>query len=261
MMFTPVADSVLDDAMNFRPVVLIPVYNHATAIGITLSKVLQHDCPVLLVDDGSEPACHDVLVALSKKYSDRVTLLSLARNGGKGYAVKAGLRALFADGYSHAVQIDADGQHDTSDLPDFIEAGRNNPETLVTGYPKYDDSVPRLRYYGRYLTHIWVWINTLSFSIRDSMCGFRVYPLAAMVQLLEQEKCGDRMDFDPEAIVRWSWRGGQILNMPTQVYYPIDGVSHFDVWSDNFFISLMHSRLFFGMLRRLPVLLWQRLNS
>ena len=253
--------SVLDNSIDFRPAVVIPVYNHAGAIGETLSKVLQNDCHVLLVDDGSEPVCHDVLVTLSKKYPDRVTLLVLAQNGGKGYAVKAGLLALLADGYSHAIQIDADGQHDISDLPEFIEAGRANPETLITGYPKYDESVPRLRYYSRYLTHIWVWINTLSFAIRDSMCGFRVYPLAAVVQLLEQEKCGDRMDFDPEVIVRWSWRGGLIMNKPTQVYYPLDGVSHFDLWHDNLLISLMHTRLFFGMLWRLPGLLWRKLNG
>ena len=255
------ARSVLDNATGFRPAVLIPVYNHAGAIGITLNKVLQYDCHILLVDDGSEPACHDVLTALSKKYSDRVTLLALAQNGGKGYAVKAGLKALLADGYSHAIQIDADGQHDISDLPGFIEVGRSNPETLVTGCPKFDDSVPGLRYYSRYLTHIMVWINTLSFEIRDSMCGFRVYPLVAMVQLLEQEKCGDRMDFDPEVIVRWSWLGGHIINKPTQVYYPIDGVSHFDLWNDNLLISLMHTRLFFGMLWRLPKLLWRKLNG
>ena len=253
--------SVLGNAMDFRPAVVIPVYNHAGAIGITLDRVLQYDCHVLLVDDGSEQACHDELVALSKKYPERVALLVLAQNGGKGYAVKAGLRALFADGYSHAIQIDADGQHDISDLPDFIAAARNNPESLVTGYPQFDESVPRLRYYSRYLTHIWVWINTLSFDIRDSMCGFRVYPLAAVVQLLEQEKCGERMDFDPEVIVRWSWRGGHVLNMPTQVYYPIDGVSHFDLWHDNVLITLMHTRLFFGMVRRLPKLLWRKLNG
>lgn len=255
------AASALGDAMEFRPAVVIPVYNHAGAIGITLETVLRYDCDVLLVDDGSEPACNDVLVELKNKHAERVTLLVLAENGGKGNAVKAGLRALLAGGYSHGIQIDADGQHDISDLPDFIETAKNNPESLVTGCPKFDETVPRLRYYSRYLTHIWVWINTLSFEIRDSMCGFRVYPLAAVVQLLEQEKCGQRMDFDPEVIVRWSWRGGHVLNIPTQVYYPIDGVSHFDLLHDNVLITLMHTRLFFGMVRRLPKLLWRKLNA
>ena len=253
--------SVLDKTLDFRPAVVIPVYNHAGAIGITLERVLRYDCHVLLVDDGSEQACNDVLLALKEQYPERVSLLVLAQNGGKGNAVKAGLRALLADGYSHGIQIDADGQHDISDLPDFIAAAKKSPESLVTGYPKFDESVPGLRYYSRYLTHVLVWINTLSFEIRDSMCGFRVYPLVAVVQLLEQEKCGQRMDFDPEVIVRWSWRGGSVLNLPTQVYYPIDGVSHFDLWRDNVLITLMHTRLFFGMVWRLPKLLWRKLNG
>ncbi|MBY4676113.1 glycosyltransferase family 2 protein [Marinobacterium sp. CAU 1594] len=247
--------------MAFAPVVLIPVYNHEEAIGPTLEDVLQYSCPVLLVDDGSSPACRDVLVALSEKYADRVELLRLPRNGGKGAAVKAGFEALLARGYSHAIQVDADGQHDLSDLPMFLAAGRENPEALVTGYPKYDTSVPKIRYYGRYLTHVWVWINTLSFEVRDTMCGYRVYPLAQVVKLLKQEQCGDRMDFDTEVIVRWLWRGGRVKNLPTEVRYPIDGVSHFDALRDNVLISLMHTRLFFGMLRRVPSILWRRLHG
>ena len=255
------ADSVLADSTDFRPAVLIPVYDHEEAIGPTLDEVLQYDCDVLLVDDGSGVVCRDVLIGLSEKHPDRVALLRIPRNAGKGAAVKAGFRALLDEGYSHAIQVDADGQHDLSDLPGFLEAGEKNPETLITGYPKYDESVPKIRFYSRYLTHIWVWINTLSFEIRDTMCGFRVYPLTAVLQQLEQEYCGDRMDFDTEVLVRWVWRGGRVMNLPTQVRYPIDGVSHFDVWRDNLLISLMHSRLFFGMLRRLPTILWRRLNG
>jgi glycosyltransferase involved in cell wall biosynthesis len=259
--FTPVVESVLQSSASFRPAVLIPVYDHELAIGPTLEKVLGYECPVLMVDDGSGESCREVLIALSNENSDRVSLLRLAQNGGKGAAVKAGLNALMADGYSHAIQIDADGQHNISDLPIFLETGKNNLECLVTGYPEFDKDVPRLRFYSRYLTHIWVWINTLSFTIRDSMCGFRVYPLEAVVKLLDQEKCGNRMDFDIEVIVRWCWRGDKIINLPTRVNYPLDGVSHFDGWKDNLLITLMHTRLFFGMLYRLPRILWRRLHG
>ena len=245
----------------FRPAVLIPVYDHEKAIGHTLNQVLQHDCPVLLVDDGSGEDCHNVLISLCSEHPDRVSLIRLDKNGGKGAAVKAGFCTLAEHGYSHAIQIDADGQHDISDLPKFLKVGINNPDSLITGVPEFDDDVPRIRYYCRYLTHILVWINTLSFAIRDSMCGFRVYPLTAITRLLEQEQCGDRMDFDTEVIVRWFWRGGSVENIPTRVNYPIDGVSHFRLWKDNLFLTLMHSRLFFGMLQRLPVILWRRLNG
>jgi glycosyltransferase involved in cell wall biosynthesis len=256
--FIPVAESALRNNGTFRPAVLIPVYDHELAIGPTLAEVLSHDWPVLMVDDGSGEACRDTLVELRDCHPERVSLVRLEENGGKGAAVKVGFNTLLAEGFSHAVQIDADGQHDISDLQVFLETAANNPDSLVTGYPLFDADIPRTRFYGRYLTHIWVWINTLSFNIRDTMCGFRVYPLAAVVEMLEQEKCGNRMDFDPEVIVRWHWRGGKVMNLPTRVRYPLDGISHFDIWKDNLLISLMHSRLFFGMLYRLPGILWRR---
>jgi glycosyltransferase involved in cell wall biosynthesis len=256
--FIPVVESALRNNESFRPAVLIPVYNHELAIGPTLEGLLAYDCPVLMVDDGSGEACRDTLVELRDRHPEQVRLVRLEINSGKGAAVKTGFKALHAAGFSHAVQMDADGQHDTSDLPVFLETAFNNPTSLVAGYPVFDADIPRARFYGRYLTHIWIWINTLSFTIRDTMCGFRVYPLAAMVALLEQEKCGDRMDFDPEVMVRWYWRGGKIKNLPTRVRYPLDGVSHFDIWRDNLLISRMHARLFFGMLYRLPEILRRR---
>lgn len=132
---------------------------------------------------------------------------------------------------------------------------------MICGYPVYDDSVPRARLYGRYATHIWVWINTLSFAIKDSMCGLRIYPLAATLRVVERQRIGRRMDFDTEIAVRLYWSGMGVVNLPTRVRYPEDGVSHFRVWRDNLLISAMHTRLFFGMLWRSPKLLWRKLAS
>ncbi|WP_290702688.1 glycosyltransferase family 2 protein [Amphritea sp.] len=246
---------------DFKPAVVIPVYNHEEAIGVTLVDVLSYGYPVLLVDDGSSSECRDLLVQLSEQHADWVNLIRLEQNAGKGAAVKAGLRQLFQEGYSHAVQVDADGQHDLQDLPLFMATAKDAPEALVIGYPRYDKSVPAHRYYARYLTHVWVWINTLSLAIKDTMCGFRVYPLAKTVEMLEQESCGDRMDYDTEVIVRWAWRGFSVRNLPTRVIYPIDGVSHFNVVKDNILISRMHARLFFGMLLRLPGILRNKFNG
>ncbi len=246
---------------DFHPAFVIPVYNHEHAIRATLLGALEYRMPVLLVDDGSDSLCQQVLEQLAGEFSDRVFLLRLDLNSGKGGALKAGFRFLLDKGFSHGIQIDADGQHDVADLPGFLKAAEVQPQALIAGYPDYDESVPKLRYYGRYLTHVWVWINTLSFSIRDTMCGFRLYPLAPLVRQLSEEPCGDRMDFDTEVLVRWFWRGGTVINQPVNVRYPLDGVSHFNVWRDNVLISLMHTRLFFGMLRRLPALLQRKFRQ
>lgn len=243
---------------SFKPAILIPVYNHEEAIGITLAQVLEHPWDVLMVDDGSSESCCRVLEQLAEEHADRVLLVKRTHNGGKGAAVKTGFRALLDRGYTHAIQIDADGQHDVDDLPQFVYTSAREPDLLVAGFPRYDDSVPALRYYSRYLTHIWVWINTLSFRIKDTMCGFRVYPLQSVVSMLEKRGCGDRMSFDTEIMVRWFWNNGKFHNLPTRVNYPLDGVSHFNVVKDNALITLMHTRLFFGMLKRMPLLLWRK---
>ena len=244
--------------MSIRACVIIPVYNHADGIGPTLDAVLPSGLPVLLVDDGSEPRCAEMLALLSERHSNQVQLLSRPENGGKGAAMADGFRAALTAGYSHALQIDADGQHDAGDIPAFIKAAEAASDAVICGVPRYDDSVPRARLYGRYVTHVWVWINTLSLQIRDSMCGFRLYPLPATVAVLNEEHVGARMQFDTEIIVRLFWRGVAVVNLPTAVRYPVDGVSHFAMWQDNVRISAMHARLFFTMLWRLPRLLWRR---
>ena len=240
---------------------VIPVYNHGEAIGAVVAAIRQYSLPCLLVDDGSEPGCAAVLQALAASEPEAIKLIRLAQNQGKGGAMMAGLRTAFRMGYSHALQIDADGQHDSDDIPAFLARSAETPDKLICGCPVYDDSVPKGRLYGRYATHIWVWINTLSLEIRDSMCGFRVYPLAPTVALINSVTLGSRMDFDTEILVRLYWRGMQIVNLPTRVHYPTDGVSHFKVWLDNVLISRMHAKLFFGMLLRLPMLLWRKVAA
>ena len=240
---------------EFRPWVLIPVFDHEHAIGEMVRGVVATGQRCLLVDDGSRASCARVLDTLAQVHAPQVTLLRLPQNQGKGGAVLAGFQEAARLGATHVLQIDADGQHDPADIPRFLECARRAPTKVICGTPQYDASVPKGRLYGRYLTHVWVWINTLSFAIRDSMCGFRVYPLPPVLRLMEQETIGKRMDFDIEVIVRLFWRGVEVENLPTRVTYPSDGVSHFDVWQDNVRISRMHARLFFGMLWRLPRLL------
>lgn len=240
---------------TFTPWVVIPVYNHEHAIGQTLLHVLASGLPCLLVDDGSDPACAGVLRELARTHAPQARLLRLEENQGKGGAMLAGFREAASLGASHVLQIDADGQHDADDIPRFISAARAAPDAAICGQAVYDESVPKGRLYGRYITHVWVWINTLSFAVKDSMCGFRVYPLPHVLQLIDAEPIGRRMDFDSDILVRLVWRGMPVVNLPTRVHYPVDGVSHFDVWRDNVRISRMHARLFFGMLRRLPRLL------
>jgi len=246
---------------NFEPCVLIPVYNHAQAISAVVDAVLAHQLPCILVDDGSTADCARVLDRITAESAGQVQLLRHVVNRGKGGAILTGMHYAAEAGYTHALQIDANGQHRSDDVPRFLAQARARPDALVIGCPEFDETVPALRFYARYLTHVWVWINTLSLQIKDSMCGFRVYPVAPVVALAGRQRLGERMDFDTEVLVRLCWDGLQVINVPTRVGYPSDGVSHFRLWLDNALISRMHATSFFGMLARLPRLLLRKWSA
>jgi glycosyltransferase involved in cell wall biosynthesis len=214
---------------------------------------------MVLVDDGSSQACADVLQRLSA--TPDVTLVRHERNRGKGAAVITGLRTAHERGYTHAVQIDADGQHTVSDVSRFVEEARQHPDVVICGRPVFDASMPRSRYYGRYLTHALVWLETLSFELLDTMCGFRVYPLAVLLALLDRSGVGERMDFDTEVLVRLHWRGVRTRWLATEVRYPLDGVSHYRMFRDNVRMTSLHISLLLGMLVRLPLLLWRKAHA
>jgi glycosyltransferase involved in cell wall biosynthesis len=237
---------------------IVPVYDHEHAVGAVIEGLCAAHLPCIMIDDGSGPQCARVLDELAASLPG-VTLLRRAENGGKGAAVSDGIRAAMAAGYTHALQIDADGQHDLEDIPRFIAAAAGHPDSVICGRPCFDASMPRLRYYLRYLTHAFVWLNTLSFDIQDSMCGFRLYPLAGMIKLLDSQRMGSRMDFDIEVLVRLHWRGVRLRWINTRVQYPADGISHFRMILDNTLITGLHTRLFFGMLLRLPSIAVRRI--
>lgn len=242
----------------FRPCAIIPVYNHPAAIRTVVERVRGHGLPVVLVDDGSAPACAAVLDRLAAEDAD-VCLLRLPVNQGKGVAVLRGVRAALESGYTHGLQIDADGQHDADAIPAALTLARRHPQALIAGAPVFDASIPRSRLYGRWATHLFVWLNTWSLAIRDALCGFRVYPLGATQALAERRAIGRRMDFDIDIAVRLVWSNMPVYSVPVAVHYPADGVSHFDLWRDNLRIARTHVRLLFGMLLRAPILLWRRL--
>ena len=233
---------------------VIPCYNHHLVIRETITELSEYHFPIFIVDDGSEQETKAVLKQVAAEFS-QVKLIHREKNGGKGAAMQTGLSAALEANMSHALQVDADGQHDLTDLSAFLDAAKKSPDALISGQPVYDESISKGRYYGRFITHFWVALETLSFKIIDSMCGYRVYPLAAYQTLISKTKLGLRMDFDIEVMVRLAWQGVPVQFVKTKVHYPEFGLSHFHAFKDNVLISKMHTRLFFGMLIRLPKLI------
>ena len=237
--------------------VVIPVFNHGAYITPAVEEISDMGFSCILVDDGSADDTWSILEGLSQRFPN-VTLLCHHENRGKGAAVLTGIMEASRQGYDSIIQIDADGQHQIEDLPRFATAAREHPSHLVLGRPRFDESVPRIRYYGRYLTHGLVWLECLSLKIQDSMCGFRVYPIAPVLDLHHQGKIPFRMDFDTEVAVRLFWMGIPVINLDTPVCYPENGWSNFRMFKDNVRLTCMHIRLILGMLLRLPILLFSK---
>lgn len=226
---------------SFAPCALIPTYDNPATIRRVVERVREHLSDVVVVDDGSGPEGRAACDALAKDGLAHV--VHRERNGGKGAAVKAGFAEAYRLGYTHALQVDADGQHALEDVPRFLEVARLHPDALVLGAPMFDASAPAARQIGRKITIFWVSVEAGRGVIQDAMCGFRVYPLADAVAV---RVAGDMMDFDPEVAVRLAWRGVPVINLPTKVrYVPRDegGVSHFRLVKDNALIAWMHTRL------------------
>jgi glycosyltransferase involved in cell wall biosynthesis len=239
---------------------LIPFYNHPDAIGYVVNRLSAFNLHIIIVDDGSDERSKLSLKPLLSL--PNVTVVTREINGGKGAAVIAGMREALNRGYVYALQVDADGQHDLDKIPELLKLSNQYPGKIISGMPVYDDSVPTNRKLWRYATHILVWIHTLSFEIRDSMCGFRIYPLEKTLNVINSmNNFGQRMDFDIEILVRSFWADLHIVQLPVSVRYPIDGVSHFQLFNDNFLIAKLHIRLFFGMLLNSPKLLLRRVMS
>jgi glycosyltransferase involved in cell wall biosynthesis len=233
---------------------LVPIYNHESTIEAVLEGLAPAGLPCLVVDDGSDGSTRATLAALAHRLP-WVSIECLARNSGRGAALRHGYILAARRGFTHVIQLDADGQHNPADVPLFAAAARARPDALVLGAPRFEGAMPLSRRYGRLLSRFWVWIETLSVVIRDPLCGFRCVPLAPTVALLARSPLGNRMDFDPEIVVRLCWAGVPIVNVPVRVRYFPDGISHFQPFRDNARISWAHTRLVFGMLRRLPWLL------
>lgn len=239
---------------------IVPCYEeHAKKLDETLSYVSGEQLDIIVVDDGSSFEYAKMIQETSEKH--KALIVKNSSNLGKGGAVKAGILKASDLGYTHAIQLDSDGQHDTTLLSKFKESSERNPEALISGRPIFDESVPKKRLYGRYFTHMWVWLETLSFHIKDTMCGFRSYPVKKTQELIENASLGNHMDFDIEVMVKLYWSGLSVEFIPLKVLYPEEGKSYFHMFRDNYRISMMHFKLVLGMLIRIPRLVARKFSK
>jgi glycosyltransferase involved in cell wall biosynthesis len=241
--------------------VLIPSYNTGPILVDTVRAARAYWEPVWVVLDGSTDGSRERLAPLAA-FDPGLRVLELAHNSGKGAAVLHGIRAAAAAGFTHALTMDADGQHPPALIPEFMAVSQAAPAALILGLPVFDASAPAVRVRGRKVSNWWANLETLWSGVGDSLFGFRVYPIAPLERVMARTSWMRRFDFDVEAAVKLVWAGLRPINRPAPVRYlrPDEGgVSHFRYVRDNLLLSWMHSRLMIGFLARLPWLLARRI--
>jgi hypothetical protein len=242
-------------------VVLLPTYNNGPRLRGVVAEVLRRWQPVVVVVDGSTDGSERPLLELAGA-DPALTVLVLPRNSGKGAAVLAGARAAQARGFTHALVMDADGQHPAESIAEFMDASLRQPDALVLGRPVFPPNIPAERRHGRKLSIGLVRLLLLGPGIADPLFGFRVYPLARLLAVLGPRRGGRRYDFDTEAAVRLGWAGVPLRNLAAPVRYfsrAEGGVSHFSYLRDNAMLVWMHTRLIAELLLcRWPAILGRR---
>ncbi|MBU6256902.1 MAG: glycosyltransferase family 2 protein [Burkholderiales bacterium] len=240
--------------------VLIPSYNTGAQVLATVRAARAAWCPVWVVVDGSDDGSDAALQRLADA-DPGLRVWVLERNAGKGAAVLHGLERAAAAGYTHALTMDADGQHPAALIADFMAASQRRPQAMILGRPVFDASAPLLRVRGRRVSNWWTDLETLGAGVADSLYGFRVYPVAELIAVMRRQRWMRRFDFDTEAVVRLAWRGVKPINRDAPVRYlsaAEGGVSHFRYGRDNLLLTWMHIRLMLEFALRLPGLLWRR---
>lgn len=243
--------------------VLIPSYNPGAKVYETVRAARQHWSPVWVIVDGSTDGSAEGLQAMAAQDAG-LRVIVLPRNGGKGATVLHGLELAAAAGFSHVLTMDSDGQHPADRIQAFMAESGRQPTAMILGVPVFDASAPRLRVIGRRISNWWANLETLWSGIGDSLFGFRVYPIDALLRVMRQQYWMRRFDFDPEAVVRLCWRGIRPVNLPAPVSYfraEDGGVSHFRYVRDNAVLTWMHLRLLAGFLLRVPILLVRRMRK
>ena len=242
--------------------ILIPSYNTGLKVLDTVREARRYWQPVWIVIDGSTDGSSEASQALAAD-DPGLRVLVLSHNQGKGAAILHGLREAATAGYTHVLTMDADGQHPAARIPAFIAESRARPQAVIFGLPVFDASVPAVRLHGRKLSNGLANLQTLWRGIGDALCGFRVYPVAPLRDIMERSRWMRHFDFDPEAAVRLCWRGLEPINLAAPVKYfsaAEGGVSHFNYLRDNALLTWMNVRLLLEFVVRLPWLLARKVS-
>lgn len=219
-----------------RIAIVIPTKDNITTVADVARRAATYGMRVYVVDDGSIDGSGEACQGVA-------TVLTHPVNLGKGRALLTAMRAALAEGFTHIICLDADGQHSPDDIPAFRDAILAEPEAIIVGVRDLS-TAPGRSQFGRKFSNFWIWFET-GWRVGDSQCGYRAYPIGVVLNL---PLGGHRYDLEVEVLTRALWAGVPVRDVPCWVYYPPkeERVSSFRPFVDNTRISLMNARLVVG---------------
>jgi len=248
----------MSDSIFVKHLVLLPSFNSGRRLAETLRQTCAIWRDVWVVVDGSTDGSDVEAEALGLQ---GLRVIRLAKHSGKGAAVLHALRLAHKEGFTHALVMDADGQHPAEMIIPFIEVSEKTPEAFVCGVPQFGPDAPAERVKGRRVGNFFSHLETLWCGAQDSLFVFRLYPIAPALRILSSGRAGRRFDFDTVLAVRLTWAGLRCINIPAAVRYPSSsegGVTHFRYLRDNLLLIRAHTRLLLEWPFHLPKLLQMR---
>jgi len=237
--------------------VIIPTYNNATTIASVVEDVWAHSRDIIVVCDGPTDGTLDKLLGCGHP----ITVVAYPKNKGKGHALRIGFEKAMEMGFTHAITIDADGQHFASDIPAFIERMSQQPKAIIVGSRNLDEkNMPRGNTFANKFSNFWFHLQT-GIRLDDTQSGYRLYPLGSLHGL---KLITSRYEAELELLVFAAWRGTNIISLPVRVYYPPaeERVTHFRPIYDFARISLLNVILCIGaVVYGLPMRLIRRFKA
>ena len=189
---------------------LIPAFNAESSLGEVIDRARKIIQRVIVVSDGSTD--HTSAVARSRG----VELITLPSNHGKGYALRLGFSHALANGCRAIVTLDADGQHDPADIPNFLRAHDQDSEAVLIGSRLAQaEQFPRQRYYSNQAAVFFI-SKALGQPLEDTQCGFRLYPSRVLRQIVLTTS---RFQTETEVLLRAAHKGIPLRSVPVKNIY------------------------------------------
>lgn len=190
--------------------IIIPSYNEAKAIGGLVREIRSQNFDTVIVDDGSQ----DNTSVIAQNYG--AIVLRNQKNQGKGASLIRGFDYALGNGFDAVITMDGDGQHEPSDIPNFLRSAENSRNAIFIGNRMMKTKgMPWLRIAtNKFMS--WLISCATKQKIPDTQCGFRLIKRG----LLEKLKLTAlKYEIESEMLIKAARLGFTIESIPIKTVY------------------------------------------